>query len=72
MDYAIGIDLGGSSVKAVAISFSGEIIERVNEDFDVDQQFDFAKKIRRSFSGSRKSKGARPSVSDWPRPDGRA
>ncbi len=46
MDYAIGIDLGGSSVKAVAITASGEVFHRENQDFDADQQFDFAKKVK--------------------------
>ncbi len=44
--YAIGIDLGGSSVKAVAITSSGEILQRVNEEFDADQQLHFADTIK--------------------------
>src|SRR5688500_11599694 len=49
MDYAIGIELGGSSVKAVAITTSGEIVQRANQDFDVSEQFDWAKTIKQVF-----------------------
>jgi glucokinase len=49
MGYAIGIDLGGSSVKAVAITSDGEIHQRVNEEFDADEQLDFAETIREVF-----------------------
>src|SRR4051812_28310681 len=49
MEYAIGIDLGGSSVKAAAITRAGEVLERENQDFDADQQFDFAKKVKEIF-----------------------
>src|SRR3954465_3751755 len=49
MDYAIGIDLGGSSVKAVAITNAGEILQRENRDFDASGQLDFAETIKRLF-----------------------
>jgi glucokinase len=49
MGYAIGIDLGGSSVKAVAITSAGEILERVNEEFDPGEHLDFAETIRAVF-----------------------
>lgn len=57
MEYAIGIDLGGSSVKAVAVTSAGEILRRVNEEFDADQQFDFAKKIKEVFAAIQKDQG---------------
>jgi glucokinase len=57
MDYAIGIDLGGSSVKAVAITTSGEVLHRDNQDFDADQQFDFAKKVREVFQTIQEKQG---------------
>jgi glucokinase len=50
MEYAIGIDLGGSSVKAVAVTTGGEILQRVNEDFDVSERLDWAETIRAVFS----------------------
>ena len=46
MNYAIGIDLGGSSVKAVAITPTGEILDRSNEEFDIGQKLEFAETIR--------------------------
>jgi glucokinase len=49
MDYAIGIDLGGSSVKAVAITAAGEILQRVNEEFDAGEKLDFAETIKAVF-----------------------
>lgn len=50
MNYAIGIDLGGSSVKAVAATPQGEILQRENQDFDTAEQFDFAETVREMFS----------------------
>jgi len=46
MHYAIGIDLGGSSVKALAISPQGETLLKDNVDFKDDQGMDWAIKIR--------------------------
>ncbi|HEV8543637.1 MAG TPA: ROK family protein, partial [Verrucomicrobiae bacterium] len=57
MHYAIGIDLGGSSVKAVAITSSGEILQRVNQDFDAGEAFDFAKTIKDVFFGIQDKQG---------------
>lgn len=51
MAYAIGIDLGGSSVKAVAITPTGEVLERVNEEFDAAERLNFAETIREVFDG---------------------
>ena len=49
MDYAIGIDLGGSSVKAVAITSAGEILQRVNQEFDASEKLHFADTIKSVF-----------------------
>lgn len=57
MDYAIGIDLGGSSVKAVAATDSGEILQRVNQDFNPSSQFDFAETIRSVFQSLQQKQG---------------
>lgn len=46
MNYAIGIDLGGSSVKAVAVAPEGEPLARYNESFDPDRTMHFAETIR--------------------------
>ena len=54
MDYAIGIDLGGSSVKAVAITSAGEILQRVNLEFDAGEKLDFAYTIKSVFEDIQK------------------
>ena len=46
MTYAIGIDLGGSSVKAVAVSPEGKVLLQQTADFVDDARKDWAAKIR--------------------------
>src|SRR5688572_12874832 len=46
MTYAIGIDLGGSSVKAVAVLPAGETLLQQTAEFVDDQRMDWAAKIR--------------------------
>ncbi|MGZ9125102.1 MAG: ROK family protein, partial [Candidatus Binatia bacterium] len=58
MDYAIGIDLGGSSVKAVAITSAGEILQRVNQEFDAGEKLDFADTIKSVFEKIQEKQGA--------------
>lgn len=58
MDYAIGIDLGGSSVKAVAVTTAGEILQRENRDFDPQQEFDFARAIQGIFTDLQERQGS--------------
>jgi glucokinase len=58
VDYAIGIDLGGSSVKAVAITPGGEILERVNEEFELGEKLSFAETIKGVFSGIEQKHGS--------------
>jgi len=57
MDYAIGIDLGGSSVKAVAVATEGEILQKENRDFDADQKLDFAETIKEVFYSMQEKQG---------------
>jgi glucokinase len=45
MNYAIGIDLGGSSIKAVAVRPNGEIITKQIVPFEDDARMDWATKI---------------------------
>ncbi|MEW6306704.1 MAG: ROK family protein [Verrucomicrobiota bacterium] len=45
MSYSLGIDLGGSSVKAVAVTPEGETLHRSNTDFDAQGRMDWADKI---------------------------
>lgn len=46
MSYAIGIDLGGSSVKAVAVTPEGETRRQVNVEFNPDGDREWAARIR--------------------------
>jgi glucokinase len=46
MTYGIGIDLGGSSVKAVAVTPEGKALVRCNEAFDPSRPMHFAETIR--------------------------
>lgn len=57
MHYAIGIDLGGSSVKAVAITSEGTILQRVNEEFDSAEHLDFAETITEVFERMQQEQG---------------
>src|SRR5947208_6830290 len=46
MNYAIGIDLGGSSIKAVAVMPAGEVLARHTLEFDADKTMEWAENIR--------------------------
>jgi glucokinase len=46
MSYVIGIDLGGSSVKAVAVTTAGEALARINSDFDSTERMAWAEKVQ--------------------------
>jgi len=46
MAHAFGIDLGGSSVKAVAVTLEGRTLAQRQVEFDPDADKDWAKKIR--------------------------
>ena len=46
MDYAIGFDLGGSSVKAVVVTSEGETLKRANVAFDPGVAMDWARTIK--------------------------
>jgi glucokinase len=46
MDYAIGIDLGGSSVKSVAVTPEGKTLAQAVMAFDAEVQMDWVRKIR--------------------------
>jgi glucokinase len=59
MSYAIGIDLGGSSVKAVAVTASGHVLQRVNQEFDSGEHLDFAETIREVFARIASQQGSR-------------
>ena len=44
--YAIGIDLGGTNIKALAVTVKGEILFQANVPFDAGERMDWAKRIR--------------------------
>src|SRR5688572_4108067 len=46
MSYAIGIDLGGSSVKTVAVTPEGKLLTEAVATFDADATMDWSRKIR--------------------------
>ena len=58
MSYAIGVDLGGSSIKAVAVTHAGLTLNRENIPFEADEQMDWAQKIRECIDRIQKSAGS--------------
>jgi glucokinase len=46
MSYAIGIDLGGSSAKAVCMHEDGPVLHKHTAEFDPNVEFDWAEKVR--------------------------
>lgn len=46
MTYSIGVDLGGSSIKALAVSSARETVDKENIPFEPDEKMDWAQKIR--------------------------
>lgn len=46
MTYALGIDLGGSSIKAVAVTLEGKLFSETNVSFDASEQLDWARRIQ--------------------------
>jgi len=47
VNYALGIDLGGSSVKAVAVTHDGSVLEQANVAFNDREQLEWARHIQR-------------------------
>ena len=58
--HALGIDLGGSSVKVVAATPAGETLSRHNIDFDPGQKMEWAEKIRALVRQISQERGAPP------------
>src|SRR6185503_6653398 len=46
MRSALGIDLGGTSIKAMAIAAEGNVLSKTNRPFDPEKKLDWAEKIR--------------------------
>jgi glucokinase len=57
MNYALGLDLGGSSVKCAAVTLDGRLIESDNRPFDPDLPMDFAVKVKQAFLGIQEKAG---------------
>lgn len=60
MSYAIGIDLGGSSVKSVAVSPDGNLLARSSTPFDAGAKMDWAEKIREIIARLSGEQGSAP------------
>lgn len=56
--YLIGIDLGGSSAKAVAVTMEGSILEKANESFDPESPLAFVRTVRETVETLEKHQGA--------------
>jgi glucokinase len=59
MSFAIGIDLGGSSVKAVAVTSAGETRRQINVEFNPDGDREWAERVREVVSAFERELGAR-------------
>jgi glucokinase len=60
LTYLLGIDLGGSSVKAVAVTPDGTALARYNESFDPDRPLHFAETIGAVAERAAAGQGGRP------------
>ena len=60
MNYSIGIDLGGSSVKAVAVAHTGALLGKHNETFEPERPMHFAETIRSLVERIRTERGQKP------------
>jgi len=68
MRYAIGIDLGGTSIKAMAISADGKVLSKINRPFDADRKFEWAEKIRTLIPELQSQQDAAPVALAWKLP----
>ena len=46
MSYAIGIDLGGTSIKSVAVTGKGKLLAQARQEFDAGEPMKWAEKVR--------------------------
>ncbi|MBI3417870.1 MAG: ROK family protein [Verrucomicrobia bacterium] len=59
MSYSLGIDLGGSSIKAVAVTPAGENLLQRNVEFETEEKMDWALKIRALLDQIQTERGVR-------------
>ena len=50
MRYALGIDLGGTSIKAVSVTDGAKVLAKINRPFEPEVKLDWAEKIRAAVS----------------------
>ena len=62
MDYALGIDLGGTNIKAVVVSREGETLHKSEIRFDPDVPMDWANRIRELVDSARRERGPASSI----------
>ncbi len=60
MDYLLGIDLGGSSIKSVAVTRDGQTLAHAHEDFNAEARMEWASDIRRLVAGVTEERKAPP------------
>ena len=60
MSYTIGIDLGGSCVKAVVVTTEGETLTKHNLPFDAEADMDWAKRLRELVQSIEEKQGGKP------------
>lgn len=60
MEYALGIDLGGSSVKTVAITPEGALLGQEVQEFDQAEKLDWARTVAHSMEGMSAKQGKQP------------
>lgn len=62
MSYALGIDLGGSSIKAVAVTPDGTVLEKSNVPFNAREPLDWARRIEQLVRELESNRGASADV----------
>ena len=60
MNYTIGIDLGGSCVKAVVVTPEGETLAKHNLPFDAEAEMDWANRLRELVQSIEEEQGGKP------------
>jgi glucokinase len=62
LDYALGFDLGGSSIKAVVVGASGEQLATYHQSFDPERKLHFAETLRELMRRCVSAKGCSPTA----------
>ncbi len=62
MSYAVGIDLGGTSVKSAAVTRDGTVLARATAEFDAREPLEWAEKVRETAAELQRAQGAPAAV----------